>query len=94
MTGRLLLLSELEVLAASDDQLLLRLALLAFQPQGHLLRGLSLFAIISRQGAAQIEWRSACISRHRTEIFSTVPMVPGFGLRKVKQRDSMPEAKE
>ena len=42
VTSRLLLLAELEVLAACDDELLLGLALLALQPQGHLLRRLGL----------------------------------------------------
>lgn len=42
VTSGLLLLSELEVLAARDDELLLRLALLALQPKGHLLGGLGL----------------------------------------------------
>lgn len=42
VTSRLLLLAELEVLAARDDQLLLGLALLALQPKGHLLGGLGL----------------------------------------------------
>lgn len=42
MTGRLLLLAELEVLAASDDELLLRLALLALEAKGDLLRRLGL----------------------------------------------------
>lgn len=42
MTSRLLLLPELEVLAACDDELLLGLALLALQPKGHLLGGLGL----------------------------------------------------
>ena len=43
VTSRLLLLAELEVLAARDDKLLLGLALLALQPKGHLLGGLSLY---------------------------------------------------
>lgn len=42
VTGGLLLLSELEVLAARDDELLLLLALLALQPKGNLLCGLGL----------------------------------------------------
>lgn len=43
MTSGLLLLSELEVLAARDDELLLSLALLALQPKGHLFGGLGLY---------------------------------------------------
>lgn len=42
MTGRLLLLAELEVLAASDDELLLGLTLLALEAKGDLLRRLGL----------------------------------------------------
>ena len=42
VTGGLLLLAQLEVLGALDDQLLLRLAVLALQAQGHLLGGLGL----------------------------------------------------
>lgn len=42
VTSSLLFLSELEVLAARNDELLLRLALLALQPKGHLLRGFGL----------------------------------------------------
>lgn len=42
VAGGLLLLSELEVLATCDHDLLLGLALLALKSQGHLLRRLSL----------------------------------------------------
>lgn len=42
MAGCLLLLAQLEVLGALDDQLLLRLAVLALEAQGHLLGGLRL----------------------------------------------------
>lgn len=45
VTGRLLLLAELEVLAARDDELLLGLALLALEPKGHLFGGLGLLYI-------------------------------------------------
>lgn len=47
MTSRLLLLAELEVLAASDDELLLGLALLALEAEGDLLRRLSLLNIMN-----------------------------------------------
>lgn len=42
VTGGLLLLAELEVLAAGDDELLLGFAFLALKPKGHLLGGLGL----------------------------------------------------
>lgn len=48
VTGGLLLLAELEVLAACDDELLLGLALLALQPEGHLLGGLGLKGVECR----------------------------------------------
>lgn len=68
VTSGLLLFSELEVLAASNDELLLSLALLALQPKGHLLSGFGLrFNAFLHEKQQQRQCRNQDFSKERSE---------------------------